>query len=142
MNIVIYFLYAMMLLTVLVSAIVTYRLILSERAKEMGIMSVIGFSSRDLRMVLWTEIVILGLCSLSLGFVLARIMSWAVSFVSFSWFPGFEIFLNNGRLIALYLPGTVLINIALLALILFSLAIIPSLRVSRKELPALLAGEL
>jgi ABC-type lipoprotein release transport system permease subunit len=142
MNIVVYLLYGMMLLTVLVSAVVTYRLILNERAKEIGIMSVIGFSGGDLRMVLWTEIIILGLCSLSLGFVLARIMSWAISFVSFSWFPGFEIFLHNGRLMALYLPGTMLINISLLLLILVSLALIPSLRVSRKELPALLAGEL
>jgi ABC-type antimicrobial peptide transport system permease subunit len=95
-----------------------------------------------LRLVLWTEIIILGLCSLVLGFVLARIMSWAVSFVSFSWFPGFEIFLNKGRLIALYLPGTMFVNIMLLLLILVSLALIPSLRVSRKKLPALLSGEL
>jgi ABC-type lipoprotein release transport system permease subunit len=142
MNTVTHLLYGMMLLIVLVSAAVTYRLILSERAKEIGIMSVIGFSGGDLRMVLWTEIIILGLCSLSLGFVLARIMAWAISFVSFSWFPGFEIFLQNGRLMALYLPGTMLVNTVLLLFILLMLVLIPSLRVARKDLPVLLSGEL
>jgi ABC-type antimicrobial peptide transport system permease subunit len=142
MNIIIYLLYGMMLLTVLVSAVVTYRLILSERAKEIGVMSVIGFSGEDLRLVLWTEIIILGLCSLFGGFVLSRIMSWAISLVSFSWFPGFEIFLHNGRLISLYLPRTILVNTVLLLFILLMLVLIPSLRISRKELPVLLSGEL
>jgi ABC-type antimicrobial peptide transport system permease subunit len=142
MNLVTYFLYGMMLLTILVSAAVTYRLILRERSKELGVMRVIGFYGGDLRMVLWTEIIVLGLFSMVGGFVLARILSWAVSFVSFSWFPGFEIFLNNGRLIALYLPGTMLLNTALLLFILLTLALVPSLRVSRKYLPELLSGEL
>jgi ABC-type antimicrobial peptide transport system permease subunit len=142
MNIVTYFIYGMMLLIILVSAAVTYRLILRERSKEMGVMRVIGFYGADLRMVLWIEIIIIGLFSMVAGFVLARILSWAVSFMSFSWFPGFEIFLNNGRLIALYLPGTMLINIFLILFVLLALALIPSFRVSRKYLPELLSGEL
>jgi ABC-type antimicrobial peptide transport system permease subunit len=141
MNIVTYFLYGMMLLTILVSAAVTYRLILRERSKEMGVMRVIGFYGTDLRMILWTEIIVLGLFSMVGGFVLARILSWAVSFISFSWFPGFEIFLNNGRLIALYLPGTMLINILLILFVLLALVLIPSFRISQKDLPVLLSGE-
>jgi ABC-type lipoprotein release transport system permease subunit len=142
MNTITYLLYAMMLLTVLVSAAVTYRLILSERSKEIGIMSVIGFSGGDLRMVLWTEIIILGFVSMAFGVVLSSIMAWAVSFMSFSWFPGFEIFLNNGRLMALYKPGTMMINTVLLLFILLMLVLIPTLRISRKDLPVLLTGEL
>ena len=141
MNMVTYFLYGMMLLTVLVSAAVTYRLILHERSKEMGVMRVIGFYGGDLRLVLWTEILVLGFISMLTGFILARLLSWAASFLSFSWFPGFEIFLNNGRLTAMYLPHTTLINVALLLLVLFVLALVPSFRVSRKSLPALLSGE-
>ena len=141
MNIITYFLYGMMLLTILVSAAVTYRLILRERSREMGIMRVIGFYGGDLRIVLWTEITVLGLFSMLAGFVLAQLLTWAVSFLSFSWFPGFEIFLKGGRLMAIFLPGTMLINTALLLFILFVLALIPSFRVSRKNLPGLLSGE-
>jgi ABC-type antimicrobial peptide transport system permease subunit len=142
MNIISYFLYGMMLLVILVSAAVTYRLILRERSREMGVMRTIGFYGRDLRLVLWTEIIILGIISMAAGLILARFLSWAVSFVSFAWFPGFEIFLKNEKLTALYLPRTMLINAALLLFVLAVLALFPSFRVSRKSLPALLSGDI
>ena len=141
MNLLTYFLYGMMLLVILVSAAVTYRLILHERSREMGIMRVIGFYGSDLRLVLWTEIIVLGLVSMAAGFVLARLLAWAASFISFSWFPGFEIFLRDGRLMAMYLPLTMLVNAALLLLVLVVLALFPSFRVSRKSLSGLLSGE-
>jgi len=141
-NIVTYFLYGMMLLIILVSAAVTYRLILHERTRELGVMRAIGFYGSDLRLVLWIEIIAVGSISLIAGFMLAGVLSWLVSLLSFSWFPGFEIFLQNGRLIALYLPQTTLINIALLFFVLIALALIPSFRVSRNNLTKLLSGEL
>ena len=141
MNLLTYFVYGMILLTILVSAAVTYRLILHERSREMGVMRTIGFYSRDMQLILWTEIIILGMLSIIAGFVLAFILSWAASLVSFSWFPGFEIFLRNGRLSALFLPQTMLTNVVLLLLILIVLALAPSFRVTRKSLPGLLSGE-
>jgi putative ABC transport system permease protein len=141
MNIITYFLYGMMLLIILVSAIVTYRLILHERTREMGIMRAIGFYGSDLRLVLWTEVIALGIISLIAGFLLARVLSWALSLFSFSWFPSFEIFMKNGSLAALYLPGTVLVNVVSIFLVLFIAALFPSFRVSGKNLPALLSGE-
>lgn len=141
MNIITYSLYGMMLLIIWVSAAVTYRLILHERTREMGIMRVIGFYGGDLRLLLWTEIFIIGLVSLAAGFILARIFSWVVSFFSFSWLPGFEIFMKNGKLSAMYLPETTAANVALIFLVLFAVALFPSFRASRKNLPALLSGE-
>ena len=141
MNIITYFIYGMMLIIILVSATVTYRLILHERAREMGIMRVIGFYGGDIRLVLWTEIIILGLISIIAGFSLARLLSLAVSFLSFSWFPGFEIFLKNERLIATYEINSTLINITSIFIILIMMSFVPSFLVSRKNLPALLAGE-
>jgi ABC-type antimicrobial peptide transport system permease subunit len=142
MNVLTYFLYGMMLLTILVSAAVTYRLILHERSREMGIMRAIGFYGKDLRLVLWTEIIILGIISMIAGLVLARLLSWAMSFVPFDWFPGFEIFLKGDRLIAMYLPATVFVNIVLILLVLVALAVLPAFRGSRKSLPGLLSGEI
>ncbi|MDR0443417.1 MAG: FtsX-like permease family protein [Treponema sp.] len=141
MNIVTYFLYGMMLLIIFVSAAVTYRLILHERAKEMGVMRAIGFYGGDLRLVLWTEVVAMGLMSLLAGFFLAWFLSWAVSSVSFSWFPSFEIFMKKGKLSALYLPKTILTNVMLIFLALTAAVFFPSFRASRKHLPALLSGE-
>jgi ABC-type lipoprotein release transport system permease subunit len=141
MNMITYFLYVMMLLIIFVSAAVTYRLILHERAREMGIMRAIGFYGGDLRLVLWTEVLALGAVSLAAGFLLAGIISGAASFVSFSWFPSFEIFQKNGKLSVLYLPKTVLINVALVFVTLVCAAFFPSLRASKRNLPALLSGE-
>jgi ABC-type lipoprotein release transport system permease subunit len=141
MNILTYFLYVMMLLTILASAAVTYRLILHERSREMGIMRAIGFYGGDLRLVLWTEIIFLGIISMIAGFILARLLCWAVSFLSFSWFPGFEIFLKDERLAALYLPGTTLMNVGLIFLTLVTTVLFPSFVVPRKNLPELLLGE-
>jgi ABC-type antimicrobial peptide transport system permease subunit len=141
MNIVTYFIYGMMLIIILVSAAVTYRLILNERSKEMGIMRAIGFYGGDLRFVLWVEVTALGIISLSAGFLLARLLSFAASFFSFSWFPSFEIFLKNGKLSILYLPKTVLLNVTLIFVVLALAALFPSFRASKKHLPSLLAGE-
>jgi len=141
MNIITYLLYGMMLLTILVSAAVTYRLILHERAREMGVMRVIGFYGGDLQMVLWSEVFVMGFTALAAGFVLALVLNRAISLISFSWFPGFEIFMKNGSLRPLYLPGTMLTNIAFIYIVLFIMALFPSFRASRKSLPGLLSGE-
>jgi len=141
MNIITYMLYVMMLLIILVSAAVTYRLILHERAKELGTMRIIGFYGSDLRLVLWTEVLVIGFISLIAGFILAQILSWVVSLLSFSWFPGFEIFMKDGKLSPLYLPRTMFVNILLVFIVLFVMALLPSIRVSRKNLPGLLSGE-
>jgi ABC-type lipoprotein release transport system permease subunit len=141
MNIIAYFLYGMMLLIILVSAVVTYRLILHERTREMGTMRAIGFYGGDLRLVLWTEVFVLGFAALFAGFLLVWILSWAVSFLSFSWFPSFEIFMKDGKLTALYLPKTVMINIVSFFLVLFAAVLVPVFRSSRKPLSGLLSGE-
>jgi ABC-type antimicrobial peptide transport system permease subunit len=141
MELITYLLYGMMLIIIFVSAAVTYRLILHERTKEMGVMRAIGFFGGDLRIVLWTEIMILGVISFFAGFLLALLFNGVASFISFSWFPSFEIFLKNGRLSALYLPGTVILNIIITLLILAAAVFFPSLRASKKKLPSLLSGE-
>jgi len=141
MNIVSYFLYGMMLIIIFASASVTYRLILHERAKEMGVMRSIGFFGSDLRIVLWTEVIILGIISIIAGLLFSFLLNFFASFISFSWFPSFEIFLRGGRLVPLYLADTVLVNILLTLLILAAAVIVPSLRASKKNLPSLLSGE-
>jgi len=140
-NMVTYFIYGLMLLIILVSAAVTYRLILHERVKEIGIMGTIGFNGSDLSMVLWTEVAILGFLSLVFGLLFVFIISQIFSLFSFSWFSGFEIFMKNKKLTPLYLPATFLINGLSVFLILFMSVVIPAFNVSHKKLPNLLSGE-
>ena len=141
MNSVTYFLYGMMLVIIMVSAVVTYRLILHERTREMGIMRAIGFYGGDLRLVLWTEVFALTLVSLFAGFVLAKGLNQLLSLMSFSWFPSFEIFMKDGKLLALYLPKTMALNVVSVFLALFAAVLVPVFRSSRKPLPGLLSGE-
>jgi len=141
MTLMAYFLHGMMLLIILVSAAVTYRLILHERTRELGTMRAIGFYGADLRLVLWVEVIGVAVFSLIAGFLLSLLLSWGVSLLSFAWFPSFEIFMRDGRLTALYLPRTMLTNVGSVFLLLFVVVLFPSLRASRKNLPGLLSGE-
>jgi len=104
-------------------------------------MRAIGFYGGDLRIVLWAEVFVLGMISVIAGFLLSIIFSFAASFISFSWFPSFEIFLRNGKLTALYLPSAIIRNVFFLLLMLAAAVVFPSLRASKKNLPSLLSGE-
>jgi ABC-type lipoprotein release transport system permease subunit len=139
-NIIAYFLYGMMLVIILVSAMVTYRLILHERDREVGTMRAIGFYERDVRHILILETIGLGLLSLAAGFIFAVLVFALVRFIPFSWFPSFEIFMENGRLTALYLPRTMMINLAAVFCILLAAVWVPAFRSSRAPLPRILSG--
>jgi ABC-type lipoprotein release transport system permease subunit len=140
MSIITYFLYGMMLVIMMVSALVTYRLILRERRRELGTMRAIGFYGADIRFILMLETVGLVLVSLAAGLLMALILQWLVTFIPFSWFPSFEIFLEHGKLRTLYLPGTVLVNVLAVLASLFLAALAPVFRSSREPLPAMLSG--
>jgi ABC-type lipoprotein release transport system permease subunit len=140
MNIISYFLYAMMLVIMMVSALVTYRLILHERRRELGTMRAIGFYGADIRFILVLETFGLALVSLVAGVFLVLLFQWLVGFISFSWFPSFEIFLEHGKLRTLYLPRTVAVNILTIFISLFLAAIVPVYRSSREPLPGMLTG--
>jgi putative ABC transport system permease protein len=140
MSIITYFLYAMMLLIIFVSALVTWRLVLRERSRELGTMRAIGFYGADLRYVLIMETLGLGVCSLLTGFLFSRFLSWLVTCIPFSWFPSFEIFMKDGKLESLYLPGTMLINTAAIFGVLIAAVWEPAFRSSRDPLPAMLSG--
>ncbi|MDR0447769.1 MAG: FtsX-like permease family protein [Treponema sp.] len=135
-----YVLFGMMLAIIMVSAVVTCRLILHERTKETGTMRAIGFYEADLRYILQLEIAIMALFSLAAGFLLALLINRILSHSSFGWFPGFEVFTQNGKFTALYLPGTTLINILITGIALSLAAGGPIFRNSRNPLPEMLSG--
>jgi ABC-type lipoprotein release transport system permease subunit len=135
-----YVLYSMMLAIIMVSAGVTCRLILHERTRETGTMRAIGFYESDVRLIFKLEIFALALFSMAAGFFLAVLINKVLSHTSFSWFPGFEVFMQNGRISARYLPGTIAINVLAVYCMLILAVQGPVFRNSRNPLPEMLSG--
>ncbi|MDR2209986.1 MAG: ABC transporter permease [Spirochaetaceae bacterium] len=135
-----YVLYGMMLAIIMVSAGVTCRLILHERSRETGTMRTIGFYDADLRIILQLELCMAALSSMAAGFILALFINQILSYTSFKWFPGFEVFMQNGRITALYVPETIALNVAAVLAMLILAVWGPIFRNSRSSLPEMLSG--
>jgi ABC-type antimicrobial peptide transport system permease subunit len=140
LNILTFFLYIMMLIIILVSASVTYRLILHERTKEIGTMRAIGFYEQSIRNILISETFLLGTISIIIGFCLSLLLLKLASLFSFSWFPSFDIFLKDGKLTALWTPSELALNVIAIYIVLFIAVWFPTFQVSKTPLPALLSG--
>jgi ABC-type antimicrobial peptide transport system permease subunit len=140
LNILIAFLYVMLLVIILVSAGVTYRLILHERIKEVGTMRSIGFYERDVRNVLLCEALLLGVVSIIAGFILALLFTRLAGILPVDRFPGFEIFLKTGRLGAVFSSFEMTLNIAAIYIVLLIAVWFPAFNSSRAPLTEMLSG--
>ena len=139
-NLASYVLFGMMLAIIMVSAAVTCSLILRERKKESGTMRAIGFYDADTRLVLQMEMALMAFVSMAAGFFIGLLINHLISFGSYSWFPGFEVFMKNGSLAARYQIRTIIVNI-MITLCALELAIGgPIYRNSRAPLPEMLSG--
>lgn len=135
-----YVLFGMMLAIIMVSAAVTCALILHERTREAGTMRAIGFYEADLRLVLQMEMASMAFISMAAGFLLSLLINRFLSFTSFSWFPGFEVFTQNGCLAASYQLSTIVVN-SIATCCVLALAIGgPIFRNSRSPLSEMLSG--
>jgi ABC-type antimicrobial peptide transport system permease subunit len=135
-----YVLFVMMLAIIMVSAAVTCRLILHERTRETGTMRALGFYEADVRTVLRLEIISMAFVAIIVGFAAGLLLNNVLSYSSFSWFPGFEVFMQNGRLAARYLPGTIIVNIVITGCAIALAIGVPIFRNSRSPLPEMLSG--
>lgn len=135
-----YILFAMMLLIVFTSSVLTYRLILHERRMEFATMQAMGLGEGSLFAVLFFEGAILTLLSTLCGFLFSHVILFILSRFSYDAIPGFEIFLRNGRLSADFSPATIAANVG----IVFSAVVLallgPALKSLRAGLAQVLAG--
>jgi ABC-type lipoprotein release transport system permease subunit len=139
LNLLTYFLYVVMLLIILVSAIVTYRLILHERIRELGTMRAIGFKGRSIRIILVLETLMLATVSIIAGIIVSLLVNSALSCLSFDWIPSFEIFMRNGRLAARYAPASLALNAFAVYSMLIMAVWFPAFAASRQSLPDMLS---
>ena len=134
------FLYAAMLVIILLSALVSFRLVLGERRREIGTMRALGFGGGAVRLVLLLETAFLALAALCGGTLLSFVLREAVGLVPFGWFPGFEIFLSRGRLSARYGLYAVTVNALAVFAVLEGAAFFPAWKLSRAPVRELLSG--
>lgn len=135
-----YFVYIAITVIVLVSILVTYRLILYERTRELATLRALGSGSGAVRQVLVLEALFLFLVSMATGFALAVTAGYGASFLSLKSIPGFEIFLTKGKLAPVYEPKTVILNFLILLGITVPGVILPAFRFSRIPLSTSLSG--
>ena len=141
MKIISYFLYIIMIIIIVVSIFVTYRLILHERSAEIGTMSAIGFTIGDIQIILILESLFLFVISLLIGYLLSLVTIHILSLFSYSWIPGFEIFLYKGTLTAHFSFKTLCTNVLILLLCILPAVWIPSFQVTRRDLISTLSGD-
>ncbi len=135
-----YFLYILMILIIVVSVLITYRLVLYEREKEIATMQVLVFSRGEVVLMLLLESMILYAFSVFLGFLSGLGMNQIIGMFSFSWFPGFEIFMKDGRLVPLYSLRSFFINCGINLAALLPSVIWPVYNASGRSLAPVLSG--
>lgn len=140
LNLLSYFLFVMMLLIILVSASVTYRLILHERTIEIGTMMALGFSKRSIALMLGSETFILGSVSIAAGLALGKIFTAAAGVFPANKMPGFDIMLSGGSLGAVFDPIATALSIVAVYIVLIAAVSFPMRETTRSPLRELLSG--
>ena len=140
MDVISYFLYIMIILIVLISISMTYKIIIHERTSEIGTMMAIGMQRKDVISILLFESAFVFILSLILGSIFSLLVLRVIYFISFDWIPGFEIFMQKGRLVPYFSIKTIFTNIIILMIITLPAAWVPSYRASRLNLTKALSG--
>ncbi len=135
-----YFLYVLMILIIVVSILVTYRLVLHERERELSTMQVLVFSRGEVMLMLVLEAIFLYILSIILGFLLGMFMNQVGGYISFDWFPSFEIFMKDGRLVPSYSFRSFLMNCGIILAALLPSVIWPVYKAAGRPLAAVLSG--
>jgi ABC-type antimicrobial peptide transport system permease subunit len=137
-----YVLLVMIMLVVIASVVVTYRVVLYDRIKELGTMIALGFPRYWIVLMLLTEAAILVLAGVAGGMLISIGVTHMISYFSFQWIPGFELFMEEGRLRALYTARTVTANISIVLLAVMPVIAAMVVSLLRKQIPSLIKGEL
>ncbi|MFW5807040.1 MAG: FtsX-like permease family protein [Spirochaetota bacterium] len=140
MEIASYALLTMIILVILASVLVTYRLVLYERLRDVGTMRALGFSRGSLAVVLLVEAALVLAAAMLVGAAVAFVVTQALSLFSFEWIPGFDIFMEEGRLAARFTASSVGTNIAFIFAAVLPMVALMVFAIVRREIPRLIRG--
>lgn len=114
MDLLSYFIYLMMLLITFVSVLVTYRILLHDRSRELAVFQAMGMTGRQVEIMLLVEAGLLLFLALLGGTVFSFLMVPGLRIFSFENIQGFGIFLKKGRLSGAFILSRYCFNIGVI----------------------------
>lgn len=119
--------------TVVLGVVNTYRVIVFERTKEIGTMRAIGMQRPEVVRIFLTEAGLLAVAASVLGVALGIGALGLLSIANLSWLPGFDVFLSNGHIAWAMAPGEMLAVAAVMLAAVLAAAAGPSARAASIE---------
>jgi ABC-type lipoprotein release transport system permease subunit len=119
--------------TVVLGVVNTYRVIVYERTKEIGTMRAIGMQRPVVVRLFLYEAGILAVAASALGVAAGIGVLGLLSAVNLSWLPGFDVFLSNGRIAWAMAPGEMLFVAVLMLIAVLAAAAGPASRAASIE---------
>ncbi|MGA2545265.1 MAG: FtsX-like permease family protein [Rectinemataceae bacterium] len=119
--------------TVVLGVVNTYRVIVYERTKEIGTMRAIGMQRPMVIRLFLLEAGILAVGTSALGVAIGIGALALLSAVNLSWLPGFDVFLSNGRIAWVMAPGEMLLVASLMLAAVLAAAAGPASRAASIE---------
>lgn len=131
----------MIMLVVVASVVVTYRVVLHDRVRELGTMLALGFPRYWIVCMLLLEAIILILVGMIVGVIVSLGITYMISFFSFQWIPGFDLFMKEGSLQARYTAHSVAVNVSVILAAVVPVIALMVVSVVRRKIPSLIKGE-
>jgi putative ABC transport system permease protein len=128
-----YFLLSLVVGIVMIGITVTYRVIVFERTREIGTMRALGLSRGGVVALFLVEALLLALAAMLVGGIGALLSLRALSCLSFDWIPGFEIFMERGRIAPFLPPKLAVVNVAIVCAVTLAAAWIPARSAARVD---------
>ncbi len=104
-----YFVLLIFLTIVMAGILNTYRVLVHERRREIGMLRALGMGRKHVRVLFISEAALLALSSSAVGLLLGLAALRILSYLDFSFLPGSGLFLESGRL-RFELNGTVVLG--------------------------------
>lgn len=119
--------------TVVLGVVNTYRVIVFERTKEIGTMRAIGMQRPVVVRLFLYEAGMLAVAASALGVASGIGVLGLLSAVNLSWLPGFDVFLSNGRIAWAMAPGEMLFVAVIMLIAVLAAAAGPASRAASIE---------
>lgn len=117
-----------MLGVIMIGIINTYRMVVRERLKEIGLMRAMGMQRGGVVRIFLAEALVLAVVGAVPGLLLGMMILFVLTAIDFSWYSILELFLVRGHLISHLSPLTCLLSLGILFVSVLIGALFPSLR--------------
>ncbi len=123
----------LLMATVVLGVVNTYRVVVFERTREIGTMRAMGMQKAAVVRLFLLEAGMLAVVASTLGVALGLGALVLLSAFDLSWLPGFDVFLSNGRIAWSMAPGAMLAVALLMLVAVLAAAMGPSSRAASIE---------